>query len=328
MPFIGLYSDGNMAEWHQGDLALFSVAMVCPWMPNGTIRKYLEVNKSAKILDNFLLEIAQGLFYLHSQSVVHGDLRGGNILVDEEGHARLADFGLAVWVDATTKDSSTRAGSTRWMAPELLHPESLQLTKFRRTLATDVYAFACVCYELYHEDLQPPFAELHDGAVMFNVTAGQRPCRLSVIPAETWLIIQACWAQEPQTRLRTAEIVDKLEVVRMARLADGNGASPSPAESSRVYKPPRPLGISQTKNGGLARPASLIINISSPVFCTQSNRLAPAHTQTQDRPTRLRRHSSFLELFCGLSRTEEYQSNWRQRRRAVSEFFQKAILRQ
>jgi serine/threonine protein kinase len=71
-----------------------------------------------------------------------------NILVDEEGHARLADFGLASWVDATTRNSSGRAGSTQWRAPELLHPESLQFTEFNRTVATDVYAFACVCYEV------------------------------------------------------------------------------------------------------------------------------------------------------------------------------------
>ncbi|KAJ7248246.1 kinase-like domain-containing protein, partial [Mycena haematopus] len=101
MPFIGLYSDGSLSELHQGDLGMFSVAMVCPWMPNGTILKYLQASKPAGTIDVFLLEIAHGLRYLHSQSVVHGDLRGDNILVDEEGHARLADFGLASWVDAT-----------------------------------------------------------------------------------------------------------------------------------------------------------------------------------------------------------------------------------
>ncbi|KAJ6460980.1 kinase-like domain-containing protein, partial [Mycena sanguinolenta] len=319
MPFIGLYSDGSMAGWYEGDLGLCSVAMVCPWMPNGTIRKYLEVNKSAQILDVFLLEIAQGLFYLHSQSVVHGDLRGGNILVDEEGHARLADFGLAFWVDATTKDSSTRAGSTRWMAPELLHPESVQLTKFRRTLATDVYAFACVCYELYHQDLKPPFFELQDGAVILAVTAGQRPRRLNRISSETWLVIQACWAQQPETRLRTADIVEKLQVIR---LLEGNSPSAA-AESPGVYKPPR--AFSQKKNTGST--LSLMVNMSSPVCRMRSNRLPSFHTQTQDPPTRLRRHSSFLDLFCGSPRTGDDQSNWRKRTRAVSEFFQKTILR-
>ncbi|KAJ7318198.1 kinase-like domain-containing protein, partial [Mycena albidolilacea] len=206
LPFIGLYSDGR--ELIKGDLGMFSVAMICPWMSNGTITKYLQDRPSTEV-DVFLLQIAQGLRYLHSQSVVHGDLRGDNILVDEEGHARLADFGLASWVDATTRNSSGRAGSTQWRAPELLHPESLQFTEFNRTVATDVYAFACVCYELYHG--APPFSERTEGAVILAVIAGQRPTRSKPIPLPTWNLIQACWAHEPKDRLRMGEIVEKLE---------------------------------------------------------------------------------------------------------------------
>ncbi|KAJ7916169.1 kinase-like domain-containing protein, partial [Mycena leptocephala] len=184
MPFIGLYS--NEGELNEGEWN-FSMAMVCPWMPNGTIMQYLNACQSPQA-DGFLLEIAHGLSYLHSQCVVHGDLRGDNILVDEEEHARLADFGLASYTNATVK-SSARAGSTRWMAPELLDAEPLQ---FRRTVSTDVYAFACVCYELYNK--APPFSEIQgDGAVLLAVIAGKRPPLLAAIPPQAWQVIQACW---------------------------------------------------------------------------------------------------------------------------------------
>lgn len=117
-----------------------------------------------------LSEIAEGLAFLHSQNIVHGDLRGvsaciklhvntahnnlqANILVDEDWHACLADFGLAVFAPSTTAStgttSSQHGGSVRWMAPEMDDPQSFGLDTFRRTFASDVFAFACVCIEVW-----------------------------------------------------------------------------------------------------------------------------------------------------------------------------------
>ncbi|KAF7336031.1 hypothetical protein MSAN_02316800 [Mycena sanguinolenta] len=70
--------------------------------------------------NRLLLEIAQGLEYLHSMDVVHGDLRGNNILITDEGSACLSDFGLATSIadaDSTITSSSNRAGSSQWFAP-------------------------------------------------------------------------------------------------------------------------------------------------------------------------------------------------------------------
>jgi serine/threonine protein kinase len=92
-----------------------------------------------------LNEVAQGIEYLHSQGVVHGDLRGSNILIDGGHHPRLADFGLGSLSDATVGSQTAKGhGSLRYMAPELLRPSPL----FQRTPPTDVYSFACVCIEV------------------------------------------------------------------------------------------------------------------------------------------------------------------------------------
>lgn len=98
-----------------------------------------------------MFEIAQGLAYLHSQDIIHGDLRGSNILVDDDWHVRLADFGLSVFSDATAAtQTSHRGGSVRWMSPELHLPQSCGLDTFQRTFASDVYSFAFVCVEVGH----------------------------------------------------------------------------------------------------------------------------------------------------------------------------------
>jgi serine/threonine protein kinase len=69
-----------------------------------------------------------------------------NVFIDEHWHARLADFGLAGWADATMATStSNHAGSVRWMAPEL---HAVEPSPFCRTKRSDVYAFACISVEV------------------------------------------------------------------------------------------------------------------------------------------------------------------------------------
>ncbi|KAJ7765418.1 kinase-like domain-containing protein [Mycena maculata] len=124
------------------------LCMVSPWMRHGTILKHLQENGNANV-ERRLFEIAQGLAYLHSQDIIHGDLRGSNILVDDDWHACLADFGLAVFSDATVAtQTSHHGGSVRWMSPELHYPQSCGLDTFKRTFASDVYSFAFVCIEV------------------------------------------------------------------------------------------------------------------------------------------------------------------------------------
>ncbi|KAJ7279128.1 kinase-like domain-containing protein [Mycena rebaudengoi] len=125
-----------------------SLCMVSPWMEHGTVLKYLNDHGRANV-DRLLSEIAQGLEYLHSRKIVHGDLRGANILINDEWSACLADFGLTSLSDTTTAThTSNRAGSIRWMAPELIDPDRFGHRQFTRTPASDVYAFGCVCLEV------------------------------------------------------------------------------------------------------------------------------------------------------------------------------------
>ncbi|KAF7303650.1 Protein kinase domain-containing protein [Mycena indigotica] len=237
LPFLGLYQDPSVPDMDP----LCSLFMVCPWMKNKTIGQYV-ANNPLLAVEPMLLEIAQALEYLHSELVVHGDLRGDNILIDDNGHVQLADFGVASYMNSTI-ESSTRRGTTRWMAPELLLPEPGQI--FRRTRESDVYAFACVCYELYHGG--PPFSDidasgaivLHPvGAVLRQVSECLRPLRMppSKFTAPIWRLITTCWHQEPKSRLKVAQIVEQLVLLQQEQ-ADRKAGTIS--EPQAVYRPPR-----------------------------------------------------------------------------------------
>ncbi|KAJ3485618.1 hypothetical protein NLI96_g4827 [Meripilus lineatus] len=162
-----------------------TLSMVLPWIEYGNVRQHLDKKMREtqfrgpfflSTILRWLLEIAQGLSYLHSEGVVHGDLRGVNILVDSTGKMRLADFGLAVIAEAgQSLTVTTRGGAFGWLAPELIDPESFGLDSTRPTFASDVYSFACVCIELF--SCQSPFVGVGDAQIVMRVCRGQRPPR-------------------------------------------------------------------------------------------------------------------------------------------------------
>ncbi|KAJ6589579.1 kinase-like domain-containing protein [Mycena capillaripes] len=180
--------------------------IVTPYMRNGTMNDFVKSRNGTlpdRRVDRLLFETAQGLAYLHSKDIVHGDLRGGNVLIDDDKHAQLADFGLAIVTDATRGTTSQR-GSLRWMAPELLDFE----VEFKRTEASDVYAFACLCIEIYTGE-QPFWSIPQDMAVVLQVldkkplprpSSSGPPDGTRAMSDGLWAIVEACSTHKPSDR--------------------------------------------------------------------------------------------------------------------------------
>ncbi|KAJ7875377.1 kinase-like domain-containing protein [Mycena olivaceomarginata] len=202
LPFLGIDRDSFPS----------SLCMVSPWMEHGTVTNYLKTHGYENV-DKLLYEIAQGLEYLHSRNIVHGDLRGANILITQDWSACLTDFGLSIFSDATSTMSTNRGGSLYWMAPELLNPDSFGL-KFVRTPATDVYAFGCVCFELYTD--RPPFSSLPEPAALMKVLNGERPERPfwpfdpRTMSDALWRHVSKFWADHPTARPSTQSVVQTM----------------------------------------------------------------------------------------------------------------------
>ncbi|KAG6905130.1 hypothetical protein DXG01_004669, partial [Tephrocybe rancida] len=129
------------------------------WMENGDINVYLKKNPVAP-RQTLAVNVGNGLTYLHENGIIHGDLKGPNILVDDVGRACLADFGISSISDLqivawTTQSSGTvKGGSTRWQAPELFAIGDSDMADeeaeaaVKNTMASDVYALGCVFFEV------------------------------------------------------------------------------------------------------------------------------------------------------------------------------------
>ena len=102
-----------------------------------------------------LYQTALGLGYLHGEGIVHGDLHAGNILVDDNGNARLTDFGMSLIAEATAYNygSMHGGGATHWQAPELIDPEEFDMDSTRPTPQSDVFSLGCTAAEVREDVL-------------------------------------------------------------------------------------------------------------------------------------------------------------------------------
>ncbi|KAK0234605.1 kinase-like domain-containing protein [Armillaria nabsnona] len=207
-----------------------SVGMVSAWCEHGTIRHYLKsVNPKADRV-KLMSHVASGVAYLHAfkPPIVHGDLKGGNILIDRQGYAIITDFGLSkVMSDFSTSTgmacSSFFAGTMRWMAPEMilaLVEDESEPKVPRVTTASDVYAFGSVCLEIMTGALPYPCRK-HDPGVMIDIMRGIKPSRGAPMPdSEAFnMLLDACWRQEPSLRPKMGEVLKCLN-----RLDAGTGS--------------------------------------------------------------------------------------------------------
>lgn len=106
-----------------------------------------------ELRNRLALESARGLLHLHESGFVHRDIKSPNVLVTEDWHAKLADFGLAkARTETKTTTKSSTATSLRWSAPEVLS------LKPQFSTASDVFSFGVLLFELATRQVLPVFS--------------------------------------------------------------------------------------------------------------------------------------------------------------------------
>ncbi|KAM4641640.1 mitogen-activated protein kinase kinase kinase kinase 1 [Discoglossus pictus] len=118
-------------------------------------------------------ETLQGLSYLHNQGKIHRDIKGANILLNDSGDVKLADFGISAQLTATFARRNSFIGTPYWMAPEVAAVE----LKGGYTEICDVWSLGITAIEL--TELQPPMFHLHPLRVLFLMSkSGYQPPKL------------------------------------------------------------------------------------------------------------------------------------------------------
>ena len=179
-----------------------STYIVTELAPNGSLYDYLHVKKEEPSPDQSLAwaqQIASGMQHLHSNNIVHRDLKSGNILLALGFLAKLCDFGTARTLAKTTM--TNQAGTYRWMAPEIVKDIETEINKM-----CDVFSFGMVIYEIFARKI--PYADIpSDALVGLAMLQGERPPVPTALPSYLCSLLEACWKEEPDQRPQFETIV-------------------------------------------------------------------------------------------------------------------------
>ena len=115
-------------------------------------------------------DIAEAMRFLHASQVFHKDLKSGNVLVDDDGRAKVADFGMSGFKRESMSRVTAAVGTVSWTAPEVLKGDKTQ------GKSADVYGFGVIVWELFTGQL--PWEDL-DG-IQIIVAVGTNGERLSI----------------------------------------------------------------------------------------------------------------------------------------------------
>ncbi|KAG9078845.1 hypothetical protein FS749_009096 [Ceratobasidium sp. UAMH 11750] len=218
----------------------------------------LVITKSSSLNTSLqCVQIATGLAYLHKINIVHGDLKGANVLLSNDGVAQITDFGNAVLGSSTLAftESTTRSHlSTRWAAPEQLDD------KVAHSREADVYSLGMTILEVISR--QKPYANIGtENAVITTILIKkQHPQRPEdTIPTESkhgdtlWSLLELCWSWNPEDRPEAIEVTRTMRRIKQKDLLIPTHGSQElqnahfPMELEGSYMPPslqRPRTVS------------------------------------------------------------------------------------
>ncbi|GMY37722.1 integrin-linked protein kinase 1 [Fagus crenata] len=187
--------------------------IVTEYLPKGDLRAFLKKRGALKPTTavRFALDIARGMSYLHENKpapIIHRDLEPSNILRDDSGHLKVADFGVSKLL--TVKEDrpfTCHETSCRYIAPEVFRNEEYD-TK------VDVFSFALIMQEMIEGC--PPFSAKHEKEVPKVYCAKERPPFRA--PTKLYAhglkeLIEECWSEKPAKRPTFRQIITKLESI-------------------------------------------------------------------------------------------------------------------
>ncbi|KAF6299011.1 mitogen-activated protein kinase kinase kinase 3 [Rhinolophus ferrumequinum] len=161
------------------DRAEKTLTIFMEYMPGGSVKDQLKAYGALteSVTRKYTRQILEGVSYLHSNMIVHRDIKGANILRDSAGNVKLGDFGASkrlqtICMSGTGMRSVT--GTPYWMSPEVISGEG-----YGRK--ADVWSLGCTVVEMLTE--KPPWAEYEAMAAIFKIatqpTNPQLPSHIS-----------------------------------------------------------------------------------------------------------------------------------------------------
>ncbi|NWS29375.1 RIPK1 kinase, partial [Polioptila caerulea] len=226
---VSLLEEGRIMRRLQHDRVVKLLGVILEDGNYSLVMEYVDRGNMMKVLQNlslplsvrgrFVLEITEGMLYLHEQGFVHKDLKPENILVDRNFHIKIADLGVASfksWSRLTQEETvrqkqmkttyQNNAGTLFYMAPE-----HLRCVNAKPVEKSDVYSFGIVIWAIF-ANKEPYENGINETQICFGIMNGNRPDIKEIAdkcPVEIINLMKQCWDEDAEKRPIFAEISER-----------------------------------------------------------------------------------------------------------------------
>ncbi|XP_031556218.1 mitogen-activated protein kinase kinase kinase 2-like isoform X2 [Actinia tenebrosa] len=162
--FMKNFRHERIVQYYGMETTDLHIYIFMEYMPGSSVHEHIKqhgaLNES--LARRYTRQILEGVCYLHSNRIVHRDIKGANILRDLHGNVKLADFGASKRLQTIRSKTGFRSvhGTPYWMAPEVINGEG-----YGRK--ADVWSIGCTVVEML--TTKPPWAEFEPMAALFKI---------------------------------------------------------------------------------------------------------------------------------------------------------------
>ena len=210
-------------------------------LPKGKVKTLSEV-EMAIILKNSL----SGLEYLHLRKKIHMDIKAANILLTDDGHVKLADFGVAGQLTDTLAKRNTFKGTASWIAPEVINATGYNCL-------ADIWSLGITSLEM--AEGKAPYAELNPFRVIFIIPKNPPP---TLKHHEKWSdqfieFVSKCLVMDPECR-STASTLLEHDFMKNAKTKDAlNDMIAEAKEAQDQFHPTKSISEDKKSDQGSSR---------------------------------------------------------------------------